>query len=238
MVDLMNEADIPASITSESEQHNQPKITEIQNLETLVTTLIQTAPDYQAFSDRALQENLANLFALTQEGNWKLFVIDFGQGVWSAVAPSKEKLLQNIRHAHKIALLQTTLRPEYLNGNCIYVHDYAASQNISEGNIAAIDNSQGTSVYRIRGIHEIGYLDRAETKSSIYFDLTSKAYIFSPTETKADQRAVCDGLIVIDDQGSTSTIEKLYATHWKKKRYDPSRLSKGYIPFMLRTQQP
>ncbi len=99
-------------------------------------------------------------------------------------------------------------------GQCIYVHEFANAVGLSDGNMSANNGRdyQGKkAIYAIRGIHEIGFKNLKDQERTIYFDLTSKPYVF----TKGDaNNAVMEGVIVIDKERGTSIISELYQCTW------------------------
>jgi hypothetical protein len=117
-----------------------------------------------------------------------------------------------------ISKLQANIDGEKLQGMCIYIHEYASAVGLSDGNLKA-GYSKGNnedSIYPILGIHEVGYIDKPDQNASIYFDLTSKRYVFRDPDTKS---TALQGISVIEDYGTTQTMENLYQSSWSRQPF-------------------
>lgn len=108
---------------------------------------------------------------------------------------------------------------------CTFSHEYATITGISDGNMRAIGLSREASIYPIRGIHEIGYknLDIGQT---LYFDLTSRAYVFSVNHKAGE--AVSHGVMFIEESG-TQALEKVYSTKWRRADFQPDQSASDYV---------
>jgi hypothetical protein len=61
-------------------------------------------------------------------------------------------------------------------------------------------------------------------QQNFYFDLTAKPYIFTPVSGRTSE-AICNGLLVLDQIGSTNVIQTLYSTNWQRKSGADAHLS-------------
>ncbi len=197
-------------------------VTEVQNRQELVDELKKTAPEPSSFLDFSVSENLDLLVRLTKKTGKKLFAVKTAVGTWTIIADSVTDILALKSEINAVAQLQSHIDPKELQGMCMYLHEYACQQGISDGCFVTTEVSTGESVYNIRGFHYIGYKDDQPTGKTLIFDITSKDYVFTPQCTTIP--AVCEGIMVLEEKGETKAIETLYSTTWNRKPFGKPRI--------------
>lgn len=202
----------------------------VENINELNKVLLTNDTAEQGLGDEEVQGNLSNLIERVKDMQKELFVMDNGDGKWAVVASSEQEIQQIKGKIQELSTLQASIDGETLWGMCIYVHDFASASGIADGSMCAT-TGQGDlekSIYPIRGIHEIGYVNMPEKQMTVYFDLTAKPYVFTPGGRPVDE-AVMQGVIVVEQKGQTSAIESLYQTEWRMDPFKPEQSARDRV---------
>lgn len=217
----MDNIDLPRP-AQEEVQPTKPIFTEVTTAEELRGLLSTRNAHEQTLASERVQGNLSKLVERTKEAEKKLFVMDLGEGQWAVVANSEQDAQQVQGKLTELSKLQDTVDAEKLWGMCIYIHEFASGLGISNGNFSATSRKGNLedSVYQIRGIHDIGYVDLPDQKKSVYFDLTSKPYFF--TDGSAND-AVMQGIVIIEELGKSGAVESLYQNNWRREPFQPDQ---------------
>lgn len=232
----MDNVDLPRPAQEEI-QPKQTLFTEVTSAEDLRELLIARRAHEQTLASEKVQGSLSKLVERTQETGKKLFVMDAGEGQWAVVANSEDDARQVQTKLKELSRLQGSVDADKLWMQCIYIHEFASALGISNGNFSSTSRKGNIedSIYQIRGIHDIGYVDIPDKKKSVYFDLTSKPYVF--TEDSAND-AVMEGVIIVEELGESGAVESLYQNNWHREPFRPDQplsqhvLQKGQDTFL------
>lgn len=147
-----------------------------------------------------------------------------GDGIWCVVARSEAAAEAHRSQIETIDSFSRRIDPERLPGACVYVHEWAVVSGISGGIASADLNLKGPRIYKNMGTHQIGSIDSPSQSSSLYFDLTARAYVFTPLGC-SPKSCYALGLIVIEAAEETAALSKLYGCTWKRSKVPDHLLS-------------
>ncbi len=198
------------------------EIVQVETKDELVSALQGLGADVDLLQDKGIQKNLAAVIERSKEAGKDIFVIQMESGYWIVVSSSQNEVEQVRIVIAQIGSLQKKIDPKKLSGECIYTHLYAEASGISDGNLSAgfSPRPDKNPIYQNGGIHEIGFKDVPEKNLTVYFDLTSKDYVFTPLGVTEDN-AVAEGIIVIDGLEKTTALESLYQCKWDRSEFGP-----------------
>jgi len=172
----------------------------------------------QSCEDRLImsvvRSNIEAILRGVQRTGGTLMAVSFsGNAPWCVVVTSEKVTASVLEIWERIDSMQAKIDPKSLDGTCFEVHRFAVANNVGSGVVRNYGSKEGVdSVYR--GLHEIGYCDAPEIGSTVYFDLSSKAYLFS--DIRNPSRSIASGLVVIDELHQTANLQALYGGDWKR----------------------
>ena len=168
---------------------------------------------------------LSKLFLL-KENSEQVDMKVFCWNDWYVVADNQESITSNMNTLNSINDFQDLIDPNRLWSQCVSVHEAAELYGVADSSLTARKiQIQDKSIYRIRGIHNIAVKDTEG--NSIYFDLTSRAYVLSPGDDV--EQSIGKGIVVIDKKYQTIGIDALYKCNWERTKLGGSEESKVYI---------
>lgn len=170
-----------------------------------------------------VQNSINALIECSRDVGCKTYLVEIDGKRWATVAGSNSEILPFIEGVDEFNRLQGSIDPDKLPGTCIYVHEFAATSGYADGLYSRRESTGNTrkTVYENMGIHKVAFRDNARAQRRMFVDLTAKTYSFTDSPDNASN-AVMEGLLVIDQIGSTKNLEGMYRSRWERDSFDPS----------------
>lgn len=212
-------------------------VIEIVSLEQLHKLILENTRNKSAFNKQELITNLKNLFERTAECGSKLFILKTEYGLWPVIAKNKKDIYDVHKKIKEIILFQSRINCEKTTGRCTYIHEFASSCGISDGNFSdsTINGDLDNSIYPEDGPHEIAYVDITDKQKTVYFDITAKIYSFSPKPLYKSKigvlkyEPIMEGIIIVEALGDNTSVGTVYQRNWYRVPFDKSQKERQEI---------
>ncbi len=213
-------------------------VTEIVSFEQLQNLLFENTTNISSLNKPEVITNLKNLFERARSANRKLYVLKTEYGLWPVIAKNIKEIHDVQKKIQEIILLQSKIDCEETTGSCIYIHEFASSYGVSDGNFhySTRNGNLDDSIYPVRGSHEIAYVDLKDKEKTLYFDLTAKIYSFSPTPLYKNamtgnfkREPIMEGIIIVEAIGEDASVREVYRRNWVRDPFDKSEKERQEI---------